>query len=164
MSTFVGLAFMSAAMARVGQNMGARKPALAERSGWISAAIAAALMSAVAALFLIFPEHIMAFFTADREVIDMGKTFFMIVAVTEPVMAFAFALGGALRGGGDPLSPFVYASVSDLLVVICAGYILAVRCNMGLAGIAVAIAISAVTRALPTMWKFREGKWKSTRL
>jgi putative MATE family efflux protein len=163
-SSFVGLAFMGAAMARVGQNMGAGKAARAERSGWISAAMAAGLMSFVAALFLIFPQNIMSFFTTDTEVIDMGKTFFMVIAVTEPIMAFAFALGGSLRGGGDPLSPFIYGSVSDLVVVICLGYVLAVRMGMGLTGIAVAIAASAVTRALPTVWKFRKGEWKSSRV
>ena len=159
-SSFVGLAFMSAAMARVGQNMGAKEPDLAEKSGWISAGIATGLMSVFAVLFFLFPEAIMTFFTGDVEVIAMGKVFFVIIAVTEPIMAFSFALGGALRGGGDPISPFIYASVSDLVVVIFAGYLLAIQFQMGFAGIAIGIAVSAVTRAVPTMLKFRQGRWK----
>jgi Na+-driven multidrug efflux pump len=103
----------------------------------------------------------MGFFTDDGEVVRLGRVFFMIVAVTEPVMAFAFALGGALRGGGDSLSPFIYASVSDLVVVVLAGYILAVPCHMGFTGIALAIAISSLARAIPTTWKFRQGAWKN---
>jgi putative MATE family efflux protein len=160
-SGFVGLAFMSAAMARVGQNMGSRNPDLAEKSGWISAGIAAGFMSIFAILFFLFPEVIMAFFSDDREVIAMGKVFFVIIALTEPVMAFSFALGGALRGGGDPVSPFIYASVSDLVIVILAGYLLAVQFQLGFAGIALGIALSAVTRAIPTMLKFRKGDWKA---
>jgi putative MATE family efflux protein len=163
-SSFIGLAFMGAAMSRVGQNLGKGEPQAAEHSGWISASIAAGMMTVVAVVFLLFPESIMGFFTDDQEVIRLGRVFFMIVAVTEPVMAFAFALGGALRGGGDSLSPFVYASVSDLVVVILAGYILAVPCHLGFTGIALAIAISSLTRAIPTTWKFARGAWKSQRL
>ena len=163
-SSFIGLAFMSAAMSRVGQNLGKGDQQAAEHSGWISAAIAAALMVVVAACFLLFPAQIMGFFTDDKEVIQLGQTFFVIVALTEPVMAFAFALGGALRGGGDALSPFVYASVSDLVVVTLAGYILAVPCRLGFTGIAIAIAISSLTRALPTIWTFYRGAWKTKKV
>lgn len=163
-SSFVGLAFMAAAMSRVGQNMGAKRVDLAEKSGWISACMAGGLMSVVACVFFLFPTAIMRFFTDDQEAIAMGRSFFMVVALTEPVMACAFALGGALRGGGDPMSPFVYASVSDLVVVILAGYILAVPLGMGFTGVAVGMAISSLTRAIPTTLKFRQGRWKSTRL
>jgi len=163
-SSFVGLAFMNAAMSRVGQNMGAEKPELAEKSGWLAAAMATGIMTFVAIIFFIFPEAIMSFFTNDTDAIQMGKTFFMIVAVSEPVMAFAFAMGGALRGGGDPLSPFIYSSVSDLVVVIVCGYIMAITLNLGFAGIAIGIAVSSLTRAIPTTFKFKRGKWKINRL
>jgi len=163
-STFIGLAFMSAAMSRVGQNLGSGDPEAAEKSGWIASGMAAGLMSFLALLFVVFPEHIMAFFTDDAEVISEGKIFFMIVALAEPAMALAFALGGGLRGGGDPVSPFVYSSVSDLCVVIAVGYILAIKMGMGLPGVATAVCLSALTRAIPTTWKFSRGNWKKTRL
>jgi len=160
-SSFIGLAFMAASMSRVGQSMGAKNPDMAERSGWIAAGMATGLMSVIGLVLFLFPGAIMGFFTEDAEVVAMGRTFFLIIALTEPVMAFAFALGGALRGGGDPVSPFVYASVSDLLVVILGGYLLAVYFGMGFAGIAIAIALSAVTRAVPTTLTFRRGRWKT---
>lgn len=75
--------------------------------------------------------------------------------------ALAYGLSGALRAGGDPVSPFIYSSVSDLFVVIVVGYLLAVQFGMGLAGIALGIALSAFTRAIPTMLKFRQGHWKT---
>lgn len=163
-SSFIGLAFMSASMTRVGQNMGGKHPELAEKSGWISAGMAMGLMTLLGLLFFLFPGKIMAFFTSDRAVIEMGTLFFVIIALSEPIMALAFALSGALRGGGDPISPFVYSSISDLLVVLVAGYIFAVLLQMGFTGIAVAVALSAITRAVPTTWKFRQGNWKAIRL
>ena len=114
----------------------------------------------MAAVFFIFPEKIMHFFTDDSTVISMGKLFFIVIALTEPIMAFAFALGGALRGAGDSVSPFVYGSISDLAVKIIVGYILAIQLNMGFLGIVIGIAVSAFTRAIPTMVKFHSGKWK----
>ncbi len=163
-SSFIGLAFMSASMARVGQNLGAKDPDRAVKSGWISAGMAAGIMSVVAVVFLVVPEAIMAFFTDDREVISLGRSFFVIIALTEPIMALAFALSGALRGGGDPFSPFVFGSASDLVVVILVGYLLAVQAGMGFAGIAVGLALSAFTRAIPLTLIFRSGKWKAARL
>jgi Na+-driven multidrug efflux pump len=106
----------------------------------------------------------MSFFTDDHDVVAMGREFFMVIAITEPFMAFAFALGGALRGGGDPVSPFIYASTSDILVVIIVGYLLAVQLKMGFTGIAIGVAVSAVTRAIPTTLRFRRGAWRTTRL
>ena len=163
-SSFVGLAFMSAAMARVGQNMGKKEPDTAERSGWIAAFMAAAIMGVVAVVFLTVPDRIMAFFTDDVGVIAMGRSFFITIALTEPIMAFAFAMGGGLRGAGDPIPPFIYSSVSDLVVVIVAGYIFAVPLGMGFTGIALGMALSAVTRAIPTTLRFKRGKWKTISL
>ena len=54
-SSFVGLAFMSASMTRVGQNIGRGDLDRAEQSGWISAGMAMGLMSVVAVLFFVFP-------------------------------------------------------------------------------------------------------------
>lgn len=163
-SSFVGLAFMSAAMARVGQNKGAGKLGEAERSGWIAAVMAAGIMTLFAIVFLLIPEGIMRFFTDDPTVVSMGRTFFIVIAITEPIMAFAFAMSGALRGGGDPNSPFIAASVSDLVIVIVAGYLFAVVAGMGIAGIALGLALSAITRAVPVTLVFRKGRWKSIKV
>lgn len=78
----------------------------------------------------------MGFFTNDAEVIRLGRVFFVTIAITEPIMALGFALGGALRGGGEPMPPFIYGSISELLVVIGAGFIFAVPLGMGFGGIA----------------------------
>ena len=117
-------------------------------------------MTITAICFLLFPHYIMAFFSDDADVINLGKSFFLIVAFTEPVMAFAFALGGALRGGGEPLKPFIYSSVSDIFVTISTGYLFAIVFKLGFTGIAYAIALSAFTRAIPTAIDFGRGRWK----
>jgi Na+-driven multidrug efflux pump len=54
--------------------------------------------------------------------------------------------------------------VSDLVVVILSGYLLAIPCGMGFNGIAIAIAIAALTRAIPTVWTYQRGKWKTKRV
>ena len=162
-STFVGLAFMQATMSRVGQNLGARRPARAKQSGHCGAGLAAGIMGTAALFFLLFPERIMAFFSSDRDVIAMGRGFFLVVALTEPLMGAAFAYGGALRGGGDSVSPFLYASVSDLLVLLSASYVLGVRLALGIQGVAIGIALSVLTRAVPSWFRFRQGRWQATR-
>lgn len=162
-STFVGLAFMQATMSRVGQNLGAGDPDRAERSGHQGARLASGIMGVIAIFFLLLPEQIMGFFSSDSNVIAMGRTFFLIVALTEPIMGTAFAYGGALRGGGDALSPFLYSSVSDILVMLGASYVLGVRFGLGIQGVAIGIAAGVLTRALPSWLRFRQGKWRATR-
>ena len=126
--------------------------------------MAAVIMTVIAVSFFILPEAIMGFFTKDQEVIDMGRSFFMIIALTEPIMAVAFALSGALRGGGESMPPFIYSSISDLVIVIAAGYLFAIVLHMGFAGIAAGMALSAFTRAIPTLLRYRLGKWKTKKL
>ena len=163
-SSFIGLAFMSAAMARVGQNKGAGDLEQAGRSGWIAAYMACGIMTVAALVFLTIPNEIMRFFTSDPSVIGLGRTFFITIALTEPVMAFAFALSGGLRGGGDANTPFLWAALSDLVVVIAAGYLFAIVLGMGFAGIAIALAASALTRAIPVSIVYKRGAWKRIRV
>lgn len=160
-SSFVGLSFMSAAMARVGQNLGAGNKQLARKSGWLSAVIASGLMACMALLFLLFPDYIMLFFTEDSEVIKMGIYFFMIVALTEPVEAFSFSLSGALRARGDPISPFLYASFSDLIILLGISYLGVVIFKLGFLSIAIGFAVSAFTRTIPMVIKYHNSKWQS---
>lgn len=163
-STFVGLAFMQATMSRVGQNLGAGMPHKAEESGHHGARLAAAVMGVAALFMILFPTGIMSFFSRDSTVAQMGKSFFVTIALTEPIMGTAFAYGGALRGGGDSLSPFIYSALSDLVVMLGVGYLLGVILGMGIQGIAFGIAVSVLTRALPCWLKFHRGDWKNKRL
>jgi len=160
-SSFVGLAFMSAALSRVGQNLGRGEPEVAARSGWIAAVMASAQMSVFAILFVLLPHAIVGFFTADRSVIDMGRVLFLTVALAQPIMGFAFALSGALRGGGDPVAPFLFAATADLLVVNLVGYLLAIHLGIGFQGIALAITLGSLARAIPMVLRFRAGRWKT---
>ena len=80
------------------------------------------LFSLFAVFFLTMPRAIMGFFTDDPMVITMGRTFFLVIALTEPVAAVGFAL----RGGGDPNSPFILAALTDIGLIAGAGYLFAV--------------------------------------
>lgn len=162
-STFVGLAFMQATMARVGKNLGAGKPEKAEQSGHQGALLAGGIMGVIAVFFVLFPNHIMGFFTDDPSVIAMGRIFFVTIAVTEPIMGVAFAYGGALRGGGDSLSPFIYAAVSDILIMLGASYVFGITLGMGIQGVGIGIAVSVISRVIPLWFRFRRGKWKTAR-
>jgi putative MATE family efflux protein len=163
-STFVGLALMQATMSRVGRNLGAGRPDLAEQSGHHGARLAAFIMTIAAAFFLLFPNQIMGFFSDDADVIDLGRSFFMTVALTEPLMGLAFAYGGALRGGGDSFSPFIFSALSDLVVILGVGYILGVGFNLGIQGIAIGVAAGVITQAIPCWFQFIRGQWKKNRL
>ena len=54
-----------------------------------------------------FAEDLARFMIDDPEVIHLTVIFMYMIAVAQPIMAFEFTLGGALRGAGDTRFPLV---------------------------------------------------------
>jgi Na+-driven multidrug efflux pump len=54
-----------------------------------------------------FAEGLASFMITDPEVIHLTVVFMYIIALAQPLMAFEFTLGGALRGAGDTRFPLI---------------------------------------------------------
>jgi Na+-driven multidrug efflux pump len=102
-----GFGLGGAAAALVGQNLGARQPQLAERSGWESNRLAMYLMSACGVIIFVAARPIAALFVDDASVVTDAVSFIRTLAVAQPLMGVDFPIGGALRGAGDTRFPLV---------------------------------------------------------
>jgi len=85
-----GIGFTIAAMALMGQGLGAKKPEQSREDVILVLKYASGLMFALSFFMIFVPEKIVWLFTDER-----------IVGVSQIPLAFNFVLSGALRGAGD---------------------------------------------------------------
>ncbi len=159
-----GFGFAIAATALVGQNLGARAPEAAERSGWEAAKYSVAVMSVTALGIFVFAEPIAQAFIRDPIVVGFSVTFIRIHAVSIPAVGVFFAIDGALRGAGDTRFPLM-TSLSGIYLVrlplsIALGFVL----DLGIIGIWIPLVIEYWYRAAVISNHFRRGKWKTLKV
>jgi putative MATE family efflux protein len=106
-SIVIGFGFGIATATLVGQHLGAGKPHLAELAVSRSLRMALFAMTALSILLAWYAEPLSRFMIQDEEVIELTVVFIYMIAVAQPLMAFEFTLGGALRGAGDTRSPLI---------------------------------------------------------
>jgi len=159
-----GFGFAIAATALVGQNLGARAPEAAEKSGWEAAKLSVAVMSLTALGIFLLAEPIARAFIGDPSVVAFSVTFIRIHAVSIPAVGVFFAIDGALRGAGDTRFPLL-TSLSGIYIVriplsIVFGFIL----GLGIVGVWIPLVIEYWYRAAVISNHFRRGKWKTLKV
>lgn len=96
-----GIGFTIAAMALMGQGLGANKPEQSREDVLLVLKYATGLMFALSFFMIFTPEYIVAFFTNDQQTIEEASLYLRIVGLSQIPLAFNFVLSGALRGAGD---------------------------------------------------------------
>lgn len=159
-----GLALMTAATTLVGHALGGKNPERAKRSAYNALFIGLGIMTAMAVFFLAVPQLFVHIFTKDPEVVKQAVYYLRINAISEPFLAIAMVLSGALRGAGDTSFP-LYASAFSLWVIrLPASYIFAVVAGWGLVAIWWAMSISVIIEGLLIYQRFRSGRWQKIAL
>ena len=92
----VGLS--NAASTLVGQNLGAKNPARAEKSVWLAAFVNAGFLGLIGLLFLIFSNQIVGIFTNEAQVLIYGTNALHIVAYGFVLYGFGIVLESAFNG------------------------------------------------------------------
>ena len=95
-----GFGFAIAAMALVGQNLGAKDKEKAYNMGIISGRIAYTFMGSVGVVLILFPEYLVSFFTQDEATIKVASYYLILVGLAQIPLAIMFVYSAALRGAG----------------------------------------------------------------
>jgi putative MATE family efflux protein len=153
----IGVGFGAAAAAIVGQNLGARQPARAERAGWITLGYATipAVLSAIASVTI--PERLAGLFTTDPAVIDVAVHYLRISAIAELTVCAEIVLEGALGGAGHTIPPMLTSTALTALRIPIAWWAAA---RWGVDGIWWTISLTAAARGLAMIALWRAGGWK----
>ncbi|MBM3502229.1 MAG: MATE family efflux transporter, partial [Armatimonadetes bacterium] len=160
---FIGFAAMPAGMTVVGQNMGAGRPDRAASGAWAVVKLAAGLMSVPVALYVLgAPQWVrLVGREATPEALAWGATAVRILALGEICWAINMTLAGALRGGGDTVSPLIFTVITQLVMGIGSGALIVSFTSAGPAGLWAAIVVAMYAQSAITIWWFRRGRWKT---
>ena len=157
----IGVGFGAAAAAIIGQNLGARQYARAERAGWIATGFATAVATLAGVLEFIFAEQFAAMFTTDEAVIAESVRYLRISALSTILIGAELVLEGALGGAGYTLAPMLTSSSLTALRVPLAAW---AAPRWGAAAIWWTISLTAAARALAMLYLWRSGRWKGKSL
>ncbi len=118
---------------RVGHAIGAgRSP---RQSGLVGLALGAGVMSVSAAVFALIPRPLIAIFTTDTEVIEVGARLLRIAALFALFDGIQAVASGALRGAGDVRYPFLANVAAHWLIGLPVALSLGFGLGLGATGL-----------------------------
>ncbi len=157
LSFMMPLGVALAAVTRVGNLIGARRPGDAQRAAWVAMAMAAGLMAAAAGVFLLFRHRLPLLYTPDLVVVGLAASILPIAAAFQIFDGVQVVGCGVLRGMGRTRPAAVFNAVSYWLLGIPLGAWLSLSAGWGLAGIwwGLCIGLALVASALVVWLHFR---------
>ncbi len=154
----------NAAGALAGQNLGARKPERAEKTGWLAVGLATGTMTIISIAILIWADKVVRIFNTNPGVVTLASTLIRIATVNYIVIAPASVLTSCLNQVGDTMIP-LFASLATMWgIQLPLAYFLPKIFNNGVFGVMWAMVIALSVRAVAYLIYFRTGKWKKRRV
>ncbi|MGC8780406.1 MAG: MATE family efflux transporter [Anaerolineae bacterium] len=153
-----------AAIAMVGQNLGAGQPGRAARAVTLIAGSATGLAATLLGLLTVFAGPALALFTDDPQTLAMGAGAMGVLALYRTLMTLGTAMDGGLTGAGDTVSPMVINIIALWLVQLPAAWFLSDRLGWRADGIWWALVIGMAVQALLLVGRFRQGRWQTVRI
>ena len=152
-----GYGIQDAALALVGQAVGANRRDMAKRFAWLCTAMGVGIMALTGAGMFFFAPQLMGIFTADAAVIALGARVLRIEALAEPMFGASIVASGAMQGAGDSTGCFVLNLVSMWGIRLTLAVLLAPR--FGLVGVWFAMCAELCTRGALFLLRLARGKW-----
>jgi Na+-driven multidrug efflux pump len=159
LSIVIGLGFSVATSTMVGQHLGAKQAAEAEKATWRNLRIAFCIMLTIGLILGANARLIGSFFVSSETILDHLVALTIMVAIVQPMMAIEFTLGGALRGAGDTRSPakIMFSGIFLGRVVMTAVFYFA---GLNVYWIYAALIADYIIKSSMYLHIFKKGKWK----
>jgi multidrug resistance protein, MATE family len=151
--TFMGVLGISGATAvRVGHAVGEGRST--RRPGLLGIGIGAAFMACSSAMFLLMPRPLVALFTDDPAVTDLGVRLLGIAAAFQLFDGVQGVAAGALRGAGDVRFAFVANVAAHWLIGFPLALVLAFTFDLGAFGLWWGLLAGLVVVSVLLLWRF----------
>jgi putative MATE family efflux protein len=150
----------NAAATMVGQSLGAKNPARAEKSVWTAARYNMVFLGGMAVLFIVFARTIVSAFTKDAGVADVAAFGLRVVAAGFPFFAFGGVVTQAFNGAGDTWTPTKINLCVFWLFEIPFAWMLATQTGLGYRSVFIAVTAAYTLLAGVSATFFRRGGWK----
>src|SRR5262249_8256561 len=162
-----GSAFGVAAMALVGQNLGAGRPREAARSGWTALALGGGALCVMGLIFYSLAGEMFRLFCPrpeQGEIVELGVPVLRLIAFAMPLVASWSILAPALRGAGDTRVPVWFGWFGFLCIRIPLAYYLTGPAGWGLIGAWWAMIADLLVRGTAFVIRFQSGSWQRIRV
>ena len=152
-----GYGIQDAALALVGQAVGANRRDMSRRFAWLCTCMGIGIMALTGAGMYLFAPNLMGIFTADTAVITLGAQVLRIEALAEPMFGASIVASGAMQGAGDSAGCFVLNLVSMWGIRLTLATLLAPR--FGLVGVWFAMSFELTMRGVLFLVRLARGRW-----
>lgn len=160
LSFMPAFAFATACTTLVGQSLGAKKPALAERYTYYTVYVGAVILGVAGLLMFLFARPMVSIITQDEAALDIAERCLKIVAFVQPIQTAGWIIAGGLRGAGDTKWPF-YITASCNWAIRALGAVLCIRVfGLGLPEAVICMCLDNLVRLIFMYARFRKGQWK----
>lgn len=153
-----GIGFTIAAMALMGQGLGAKKPQQAKEDVLLVLKYTVGLMFFLSFFMIFMPEKIVWLFTDDRQTIQEASLYLRIVGISQIPLAFNFVLSGALRGAGDTKRTLKINLISLWFVRILPAFVLSWYFE-NILFVYLAMISDTFVKAIWLWFTFKRGEW-----
>nr|WP_281166939.1 MATE family efflux transporter [Sulfurimonas hongkongensis] len=158
-----GFGFSIAAMALVGQNIGANDKIRAYNMGVISGRIAYVFMGSVGVFLILFPEFLVSFFTEDELTIVVASQYLILVGLAQIPLAIMFVYSAALRGAGATKTTLKINFWSLWLFRVLPSYI-AYKMGLPLVAIFIIMNIETLLKGIIYWYIYQKKEWLYTKV
>ena len=158
-----GFGFAIAAMALVGQSIGANNHDKAYSMGVISGRIAYIFMGSVGVILILIPEILVGFFTKDALTVAVASKYLILVGLAQIPLAIMFVYSGALRGAGATKITLKVNVLSLWVFRVIPSYI-AYKMGYGVIAIFIIMNIETLIKGLIYMSIYKKRTWLYTKV
>ena len=158
-----GFGFSIAAMALVGQNIGAGNKERAYNMGIISGRMAYIFMGSVGIVLISIPEVLVSFFTQDSATIQVASQYLILVGLAQIPLAIMFVYSGALRGAGATKTTLKINVLSLWFFRVVPSYV-AYNMGYGIMVIFIIMNIETLLKGLIYWYIYQKREWLNTKV
>lgn len=160
LSYMPGFGFAVAATTMVGQNLGAKRPDLAEKYGWEALRIGVWTAAIGGVVLFLFPAALMRLYVDDPQIIHYGTITLRIMAFGQVPMIAGWVMAGALRGAGDTKAMLYLTGFCVWGIRLVSAYVFVNYLDLGLFGAWLAMLFDQTVRGVVATLRFKSGRWK----
>lgn len=158
-----GFGFAVAAMAIVGQQLGAKRPEDAYEGGLYSMKVAAAFMGVLGLVMVVWPELFVRLFTHDPATVEQASLYLRLVGISQVPLAVVFVLSSVLRGAGDTRTPLKINIAALWLLRVIPSYI-AMKMGFGIIAVYVIMTLETFVKGIVFWEIFKRRAWLKTKI
>jgi putative MATE family efflux protein len=159
--TWTSVGLLGASSTIAGQNLGARKPDRAIHGVAVASRIGLGVAAVIGLMFLLIPDLLLGVFgMKDPLVTSIGAQLLRYLSVSGFFITVALSYTGGLQGTGDTRSPLYISIVSQIGIPIGMCALLQTMRPLHPSDIWLAIVLGHLTRAVLSVLRFRQGKWR----